>query len=61
METIEIKNLTPLISVVSAGKSSFLNVIYNIDFLEVRSGICTKSINIKDIAHKLEKALDFII
>jgi len=46
MEKIEINNLTPLISVVSAGKSSFLNVIYNIDFLEVRSGICTKSINI---------------
>ena len=31
---------------ISAGKSKFLNVIYNIDFLECKSGIGTKFVNI---------------
>ena len=45
-QKIEITNLTPIISTISSGKSSFLNIILNIDFLQVTSGIGTKNVNI---------------
>ena len=43
---IEIKNLCPMIAMISSGKTSILKVIYDIDFLEVSSGIGTKFVNI---------------
>ena len=47
METkIEIKNLCPMIAMISAGKTSILNVIFDIDFLEANAGIGTKFVNI---------------
>ena len=47
METkVEIKNLCPMIAMISAGKTSILKVIYDIDFLEATSGIGTKFVNI---------------
>lgn len=45
-EELKIINLTPLISMVSAGKTSFLNTIFDVDFLQVTSGIGTKFVNI---------------
>ena len=45
-EKIEIQKLTPVISTVSSGKSSFLNVICNFDILQVSPGIVTKYVNI---------------
>ena len=45
-EIIEIRNLTPVIATISAGKSSFLNALFNIDFLQVTSAIGTKYVNI---------------
>ena len=45
-QKIEITNLTPTTSTISSGKSSFLNIILNIDFLQVTSGIGTKNVNI---------------
>ena len=47
MESIvKINNLCPMISVISAGKTSLLNVLFNIDFLESSAGIGTKFVNI---------------
>ena len=45
-EKIEIRKLTPVIATISAGKTSLLNAIFNIKFLEVSSGIGTKFVNI---------------
>ena len=59
MEKVEIKNLTPLISVISAGKTSLLKVIYNIDILQVSSGIGTKFVNIIRYNPKIGKQLRF--
>ena len=41
-EKLEIKNLTPVIATISAGKTSFLNAVYNIKFLEISIQIGTK-------------------
>ena len=43
---IEIKYLCPTIAMISAGKTTILNVLFNIDFLESSSGIGTKFVNI---------------
>ena len=43
---VDIKNLCPMIDMISAGKTSLLNIIYNVDFLEINSGIGTKFVNI---------------
>ena len=45
-EKVEIKNLCPMIAMISAGKTSLLRVIYDIDFLEVSAGIGTQFVNI---------------
>ena len=45
-QLIELRNLTPVISTISAGKTSLLNAIYNIKFLEVSNRIGTKFVNI---------------
>ena len=59
MEKVDIKNLTPLISVISAGKTSLLKVIYNIDILQVSSGIGTKFVNIIRYNPKIGKEFRF--
>ena len=46
MQKIEIKNLSPMIAMISSGKTSILKVLYDIDFLEVSAGIGTKFVNI---------------
>lgn len=47
METkVEIKNLCPMIAMISAGKTSLLKVFYDVDFLEATAGIGTKFVNI---------------
>lgn len=46
LEKIEIKNLCPMIAMISCGKTSILNTIYDIDFLEAKAGIGTKFVNI---------------
>ncbi len=46
MEKIEIKNLCPMIAMISAGKTSILKVIFDVDFLEATAGIGTKFVNI---------------
>ena len=43
---VEIKNLCPMIAMISSRKTSILNTIFDIDFLEAVSGIGTKFINI---------------
>ena len=40
------RNIVPVAAIISAGKSHFLNVLYNIDFLECKAGIGTKFVNI---------------
>ena len=46
LSKVEIRNLCPMIAMISAGKTSILRVIYDIDFLEVSAGIGTKFVNI---------------
>ena len=43
---VDIKNLCPMIAMISAGKTSILKVIFDIDFLEATAGIGTKFVNI---------------
>jgi len=45
-EEIEIKNLCPMIAMISAGKTSLLKVLFDIDILESSSGIGTKFVTI---------------
>ena len=45
-ERIEMRKIVPVAAMVSAGKSKFLNTIYNINYLECKAGIGTKFINI---------------
>lgn len=46
LEKIEIRNLSPMLAMISAGKTSILKAILNIDFLEATAGIGTKFVNI---------------
>ena len=46
MEKIEERKIVPIAAMISAGKSKLLNVILNINFLESKSGIGTKFVNI---------------
>ena len=46
MIKIEHRKIVPIAAVVSAGKSMFLNVLYNINLLECKAGIATKFVNI---------------
>ena len=46
LEKIETRNIVPIAAMISAGKSKLLNVILNIKFLESKSGIGTKFVNI---------------
>jgi len=45
-EEIEIKNLCPMIAMISAGKTSLLKVLFDIDILESSPGIGTKFVTI---------------
>ena len=45
-ERVEIKNLCPLIAMISAGKTSIINVLFNTDIFESCPGIGTKFVNI---------------
>ena len=45
LEKIEIRNIVPVIGGINAGKTKFLNVLYNINFLECEEGIGTMFIN----------------
>ena len=54
-QKININNLTPVIATISAGKTSFLNAVYNIKFLEVSRQIGTKFVNIIRYNPKLGK------
>ena len=46
MIKIEHRKIVPIAAMVSAGKSMFLNVLYNINLLECKAGIATKFVNI---------------
>ena len=54
-EKIEMRKIIPVVARISAGKSKLLNVIYNINFLESKSGIATKFINLLRYNPKLNK------
>ena len=43
---IEERKIIPIAAMISVGKSMFLNVLFNIDFLECKAGIGTKFVNI---------------
>ena len=45
-QKISINNLCPMLAVISAGKTSILKVLYDIDFLTTSAGIGTKFVNI---------------
>ena len=45
-QKITIKNLCPMLAVISAGKTSILKVLFDIEFLTASSGIGTKFVNI---------------
>ena len=46
LEKIETRNIVPVAARINSGKSKLLNVLYNINFLECKSGIATKFINL---------------
>ena len=46
LQKIEIRKIVPVVAKISAGKSKLLNSLYNINFLECKSGIGTKFVNI---------------
>ena len=46
IEEIEERYIVPIISMISAGKSKFLNLISNINYLECKPGIGTKFVNL---------------
>ena len=46
LSQVKINNLCPLLAMISAGKTSLLKVIFDIDFLVSSSGIGTKFVNI---------------
>ena len=46
MIKIEHRKIVPIAAMISAGKSMFLNVLYNINFLEYKAVIATKFVNI---------------
>ena len=52
---IEKRKIVPIVAKISSGKSFLLNVIYNIDFLECKAGICSKFVNILRYNPKLEQ------
>ena len=58
-EKMEIRNLTPVIATISAGKTSLLNAIFNIKFLEVSSHIGTKFVYIIRYNSKVGQVLIF--
>ncbi len=43
---IRIKNICPVIGMISSGKSSILNVLFNMDFLEASPDVTTKIVTI---------------
>lgn len=43
---IEIKNICPVIGMISSGKSSILNALLNIDYLEAKAEVTTKMVTI---------------
>ena len=45
-ERVIIKNLCPMIASISAGKSTLLNIFFNIDLLEIAPDISTKFVTI---------------
>ena len=47
---IEIKNICPVIGMISSGKSSILNALFNMDYLEAKPQVTTKLVTI--IRHK---------
>ena len=46
IEKIKERNIVPIIAMISAGKSKFLNLISNINYLECKPGIGTKFVNL---------------
>ena len=46
MTKIKIRKLVPIVGLINVGKSKFLNVLYNFNFLDCRPGICTRFVNI---------------
>ena len=57
LKRVEIKNLVPVVAKISTGKSKLLNTVYNINFLESKSGIGTKFINILKYNSKISKPI----
>lgn len=52
---IEKRKNIPIIVKISSEKSFLLNVIYNIDFLECKAGICSRFVNNLRYNPKLEQ------
>ena len=46
LEKIQIREIVPVAAKISAGKSKLLNVLYKFNFLECKSDIGTKFINL---------------
>jgi hypothetical protein len=56
-EKIEERKIIPIAAKISAGKSKLLNVLFNIDFLESKTGIGTKFVNILRYNPKIQKPI----
>ena len=54
MTRIEPRKLVPIAGLINVGKSKFLNVLYNFNFLDCRSGTCTRFVNIIRYNPKIE-------
>ena len=46
IEKIEIRKIVPIAAKISSGKSTLLNILYNINYLECNAGISTKFVNL---------------
>ena len=46
IEKIEIRKIVPIAAKISSGKSTLLNILYNINYLECNAGITTKFVNL---------------
>ena len=54
---IEERKIIPIVAMISAGKSKFLNVLFNIDFSGCKAGIGTKFVNILRYNPSIQKPI----
>ena len=59
LEKIEIRKIVPIAAKISSGKSTLLNILYNINYLECNAGITTKFVNLLKSKNKSTNILSY--